>query len=689
MRLLLVDDDERYLTALARVLRGEGFEVTTATSAGAALRELESKSFDAAISDYVMAESTGVELLRVIGERWPQVARVLVSGLLDEQVLARLIDRVGADASALKPVTVERLRETLAHALARARARSQRHTAKPGVSRVGPLPRSPRRRVRAHMASRARVLVVGPRTPEREALCGLLRADSVDTIATADVASAADRALTDACDAALIDLKGSVALELLERLDRTCPELEILMLIDEGSFELAVTAMRAGASDLVARSVEPGDLAARLERLIQRRVDRFSLALCEASKVISSAHDRATLSEEVTLLAARVMAADDASLMLPDGAGRLYVAFSSAKDFSPERVAPRPMGECIAGRVAALRDPVVLAGDLSADRRFTGVYSFGGQASSIVYPLFSGDRLLGVLNFNRSSQQAPFVERDLDRASHIAAQTVRTIENAREAHTIVATAKLAAVSELAASIVHEINNPLAYVLSNLDFARVGLSDLAALGLGAEAGSGAKAQLVQDEIGRALEDAERGAKRILGIVQDLRFVSRTDRDRFFVFDVNEPIRSALRLAGCKLQSHCRLDVRFGEGLWVRGNGGQLAQVVLNLLVNADEAMADAHSAKPEIFVESRREGGSVVISVRDCGPGISSGNQARMFEPFFTTKQARLAAGFGLSISREIIASHEGRIEVSSEPPCGAELRIVLPLAAPPIGVSVA
>jgi PAS domain S-box-containing protein len=244
---------------------------------------------------------------------------------------------------------------------------------------------------------------------------------------------------------------------------------------------------------------------------------------------------------------------------------------------------------------------------------------------------------------------------------------VVSLRDLRQRRRAEATARLAGVGTLAAGIAHEINNPLAYVLGNVVFAREALARLAP-------------SPAVDEVSRALEEAEGGAQRVRDIVRDLRLFARTDSEPGPA-DAAQAVRSALAIAQHELRHRARVATRFDEVPSVAGDERRLSQVVLNLLVNAAQATPEGRADEHEIAVSVTRAGpGEVAIEVRDDGAGMPDAVRARLFEPFFTTKPPGQGTGLGLSICHGIVTGVGGRIEVETAPGRGSRFRVVLPAA---------
>jgi signal transduction histidine kinase len=235
--------------------------------------------------------------------------------------------------------------------------------------------------------------------------------------------------------------------------------------------------------------------------------------------------------------------------------------------------------------------------------------------------------------------------------------------------------KLESVGILAAGVAHEINNPLAFVRANL----VHLQTLAERvdKLVELDPAGPDADLL--ELGSVVEESLEGVVRIARIVNDMLRFSRVPEEAAEAVDVNDVIRSALRLAAFDRNNAVAVEQRLAEGLPpVRGSANRLVQVLLNLLLNANQALAGRPDAR--VVAESGRDGRSVLVQVRDNGPGIPEEHRHRVFDPFFTTRAPGEGTGLGLSIAFDIIREHGGELELGAAPEGGACFTIRLPAA---------
>jgi signal transduction histidine kinase len=239
---------------------------------------------------------------------------------------------------------------------------------------------------------------------------------------------------------------------------------------------------------------------------------------------------------------------------------------------------------------------------------------------------------------------------------------------------LLTSARLAAVGELAAGIAHEINNPIAYIGSNLRALR---EQWFALGkaLREDAGRETLDGLFEDGLEMVDESLE-GIERTAAIVRDVRAFSHGGEGTRERLDVNELLGRALRVAEPHLRQRARVVREYAKVPAVLGVRRELEQVVLNLLVNAVQALTGPGT----VTVASAASEGEVVVSVEDDGRGIAPELLGRIFDPFFTTKPVGEGTGLGLSISHEIVRRHGGRIEVRSEPGRGSGFRVILPAA---------
>lgn len=270
------------------------------------------------------------------------------------------------------------------------------------------------------------------------------------------------------------------------------------------------------------------------------------------------------------------------------------------------------------------------------------------------------------------------------------------LQQAREAELqrgLVRAERLAAVGQLAAGVAHEVNNPAAFIVSNLGVISehaAALTEAVARLRAVSAGAGAEAAAMRGILDTARPEAllaelrdmvgesTAGMERIVRIVRQLRSFAHLGNDGIEAVDLNDVVLDACKLMRKQIDYRARLTQRLGELPRLHGNAGKLVQVVTNLLANAVQALPEGAAEHHEIEVTTGVEGEWLVIGVRDTGAGIPPEVQGRLFEPFFTTKVREHGAGLGLSVSAEVVRKHGGDITFTTEPGRGTCFRVLLP-----------
>jgi PAS domain S-box-containing protein len=245
----------------------------------------------------------------------------------------------------------------------------------------------------------------------------------------------------------------------------------------------------------------------------------------------------------------------------------------------------------------------------------------------------------------------------------------RRAEEAREhmRAKLILSDRMSSVGTLAAGIAHEINNPLGYVIANVDMI---MADLRA------------PTMSREDLQAMAADVRAGAERIRKIVRGMKAFSRADEERRVVVDVTAVLDQASHMTAAEVRHRARLVKSYGPVPRVHADEVRLGQVFVNLLINAAQATDDRGADANEIRVVTRTDAaGRAVIEVRDTGCGIAEEARARIFDPFFTTKPVGVGTGLGLSICHGIVTDLGGEIEVESKVGVGSVFRVLLPPAA--------
>ena len=255
-------------------------------------------------------------------------------------------------------------------------------------------------------------------------------------------------------------------------------------------------------------------------------------------------------------------------------------------------------------------------------------------------------------------------------------------ERAESQHALLQRDRMAALGTLSAGVAHEINNPLTYMLVNLEHVlrrlrAASASDDPIAELANGSGTGGLTGLAQ-----SLQQAVEGANRVRQIVRSLLTFSQGNVEQRGVADVRGIVESAVQMAWHELRHRARLVKSLGDVPPVEANEARLGQVFLNLLINAAQAIPEGHADRHEVRVATRTDAhGNAIVEVGDTGIGISPEDLPRIFDPFFTTK-GEAGTGLGLSISMGTIRVLGGEILVDSTPGRGSTFRVVLPPAKP-------
>ena len=246
--------------------------------------------------------------------------------------------------------------------------------------------------------------------------------------------------------------------------------------------------------------------------------------------------------------------------------------------------------------------------------------------------------------------------------------------------------KLASLGEMAAGVAHEINNPVGYVSSNLTTLQKYLTvyeevlDAPATDEAAMTALKKKVNFayIRNDVRNLVNETQEGVERVKTIIKDLKDYARTNTSSNFIpSDIHVGLKSTLNIANNQIKNRAQIKLELGDLPLVACAPSQINQVLLNLLVNAAQAIPDGKEGL--ITVRTFSDGTFANIEIEDNGQGMSEEVLHKVFDPFFTTKDPGKGTGLGLSVSQKIIQNHKGSLTVVSTLGAGSTFKITLPV----------
>jgi len=246
--------------------------------------------------------------------------------------------------------------------------------------------------------------------------------------------------------------------------------------------------------------------------------------------------------------------------------------------------------------------------------------------------------------------------------------------------------KLASLGEMAAGVAHEINNPVGYVSSNLTtlqkYLTVYEEVLDAPAANEEAIAALKKKVnftfIRNDVRNLVNETQEGVERVKTIIKDLKDYARTNHSSSYVpSDIHVGLKSTLNIANNQIKNRAQIKLELGDLPLVECAPSQINQVLLNLVVNAAQAIPDDREGL--ITIRTYSDGTFANIEVEDNGLGMSDEILQKVFDPFFTTKDPGKGTGLGLSVSQKIIQDHGGALTVVSSVGVGSIFKITLPI----------
>ena len=314
-----------------------------------------------------------------------------------------------------------------------------------------------------------------------------------------------------------------------------------------------------------------------------------------------------------------------------------------------------------------------------------------GAYDYIIKPIESFEKL--IISVRRALEKRKLslnnirYQEELEEANKLLQEKIKELEEAQTQ--LIQSAKMASLGVLSAGIAHEINNPNAFVYSNLQLLKdyvkslkeyIKISDEKRL-LSPEEDLALKKKLridfILEDLDGLILDSLEGSTRIKSIVKDLKEFSSLNRPDYSEYNLNEGISSTLNILRNELKKGVKVIEDYGNIPAVKCHSQQINQIFMNLFMNAIQAMP---AKGGELRIKTGVVDNYVFTTVKDNGSGIPPGVLPKIFDPFFTTKAVGKGMGLGLSLSYKIIEKHRGKIEVESEEGKGTEFTIKLPLS---------
>jgi PAS domain S-box-containing protein len=434
-----------------------------------------------------------------------------------------------------------------------------------------------------------------------------------------------------------------------------CRDVPVMILTAHKDQEALLSCLKAGADDYIPKAVEFDVLKGRVRAQLRRK--QYEGESHVIQEVVS------TLRKSEALLGGLFESAPDA-IVVTDRDGRVVRVNAQAEalfGYPRAEILNQPVGVLIPERYRdqheALRMSFVTAPRRRAMTLDRELWARRKDGSSL--PV---DIALGPVQTEEGVLVLATVRDVTERRNMELALRAKTEELREISQQLWQTAKLATMGELAASIAHELNNPLGTV-------SLGVEELLAT---TPADSPAH---------RELKIVEQETARMARLVANLLQFSRPGQQQVSTFDVREEIEKTLELSYFFLRKRAVAVVReFAELPPIQGDRQQLRQVFLNLIVNASDAMPRGGALTLRATPGNLEDGApAVVLEFADSGVGIPPENLERIMEPFFTTKEAGKGTGLGLAICRRIVQEHHGTISLTSEVGTGTTVRVALPV----------
>jgi PAS domain S-box-containing protein len=682
-----VDDQPEILVALRRVLRDEPYELVTFSVPGEALEWMSTHPVDLLIADERMPGMRGSDLMERLQSSSPETLRVLLTGYPGSSTVEYGLSH-GIDWLISKPWNDAALRITIRQLIEEreARGRAPEPSGAPERDRdwiafaeqapVAMQTFDPQGRIRWTNRAQTQLLGYPPDTyigrSAREFFGDPGRFDQF-------LQSAVNSGGVQTCEARVLKKDGSFVDVLLEANSEwrhgTCSRIRCAMMLHPGRME---------EDALLRTRVELEAEVGERTRVLQETNYELVREIAERKR----AQDTQKLSEERFRLLVDSVKDYSIFMLSPDG---IVVSWNSGAErtqgYTAEEILGRDFSmfyvpeDVAEGKPQALLLKAEKEGRVQTEDWRVRKDGLRIWCSVVVTALRDeGGRLIGFAKVTRDLTERRKLEEERGRLQ------VSMLQGQ----------KLQAIGQLSAGIAHEINNPVGYILSNLNTMGEYCQDLVRLMAVATAAARAKqeggdpgpaldqyariakdihAEHLLEDLGEIVSDCKLGGEKIRDIVRSLREFAHIDPSEIRPLDLNKVLDESLRLSWNELKYKAEVRKDYAALPPVNGYGQRLEQVFVNLLVNAGQAI----EKKGTVSISTEIEGSEAVVKIRDTGRGIPADQMGKIFEPFFTTKSVGAGTGLGLHVAYKIVTAHRGRIEVNSEVGKGTTFTVRIPL----------
>ncbi|GEM_PF-5484870 len=257
---------------------------------------------------------------------------------------------------------------------------------------------------------------------------------------------------------------------------------------------------------------------------------------------------------------------------------------------------------------------------------------------------------------------------------------LKAFESLKEAHArLMQSEKMASLGLLTAGVAHEIKNPLNAMSANIETIQKNIQQILTFFGQSALNENDKKEIneLNEKNDTLIAATHEGIKRTAGIIADLSAYARADEPEMVKTDLHRNIDSTLNLLSSEIKRNVSIVKEYGDIPSLNAHPGKINQVIMNILINAIHALHSKPDGK--IIIKTKYQDNSIILSIKDNGPGMKKEVLENLFKPFFTTKAEGFGTGLGLFLSQNIIKEHRGKLSVTSEPGKGTEFIIRLPV----------